>query len=601
MLKKYLINSTIFLIIIFYSSSLFSQKNTISYWNHNTQLLPWRMVPIISKITYFDLDKDGDPDILKAMLNDSIPIIWIDDDDDMKQGDKEGDTDNDCLLIDKNKDGIFAGPFDFSIDWIDEDHDGKADIQLIVNNAGTKVRNYFDWGADFMYVLDVDKDQIMHYVDWNKIMMRAWEHYGHANFYKDYSGNSTFLKMHASSFRISDLRYNWENPFIFYDTDKDGLTEWAIRLVDTPVFRDSANNKKNGFNLIDSSLDVQFTKKIDYAAVTWDLDNDNGAGNEFDFDMSLLFKGKGFAYEDQGHRFKGLRGLTAANSFMYDSRWRNIDTLFYPDRDTAYQMIFKKGDWQQCRLVFDEDDDCNRWERVEFYDPLDFWKTGIEGGGLDNNGQSDAIGDRGEFDMDNSGKGKLYIGAFDGRIHLYGAEWGGWRIDQTAFSYQGFGGFYEKWNRKRLQLMPEKFASIKYEDTDGNGFIDQVLYDLDGDKIFEDSVSFKKMGISDKQNLVNTGDVSYKGFSTLFKTITEKNWSRALLALKAAEKYNINTYWYSFYKQPHSLQEKYDYSFWLNFYIYQDLRYQARLDNNQQLVALIDKAYYSGNWTMLWK
>jgi hypothetical protein len=601
MLKKYLINSTIFLIIIFYSSSLFSQKNNISYWNHNTQLLPWRMVPTISKITYLDLDKDGDPDILKAMLNDSIPILWIDDDDDMKQGDKEGDTDNDCLLIDKNEDGIFAGPFDFSIDWIDEDHDGKADIQLIVNNAGTKVRNYFDWGADFMYVLDVDKDQIMHYIDWNKIMMRAWEHYGHANFYKDYSGNSTFLKMHASSFRISDLRYNWENPFIFYDTDKDGLTEWAIRLVDTPVFRDSANNKKNGFNLIDSSLDVQFTKKIDYAAVTWDLDNDNGAGNEFDFDMSLLFRGKGFSYEDQGHRFKGLRGLAAANSFMYDSRWRNIDTLFYPDRDTAYQMIFKKGDWQQCRLVFDEDDDCNRWERVEFYDPLDFWKTGIEGGGLDNNGQSDAIGDRGEFDMDNSGKGKLYIGAFDGRIHLYGAEWGGWRIDQTAFSYQGFGGFYEKWNRKRLQLMPEKFASIKYEDSDGNGFIDQVLYDLDGDKIFEDSVSFKKMGISDKQNLVNTGDVSYKGFSTLFKTITEKNWSRALLALKAAEKYNINTYWYSFYKQPHSLQEKYDYSFWLNFYIYQDLRYQACVDNNQQLVALIDKAYYSGNWTMLLK
>jgi hypothetical protein len=594
-------NRPVFLLAFLLIVEFLSAQQVLPYWNRNTQLLPWRMVPSVTKVTYVDLDKDGDADLLGAMINDSIPVLWIDDDDDMKKNDVEGDTDNDCLLIDKNKDGVFAGPFDFSIDWIDEDGNGKADIQLIVNNAGTKVRNYFDWGADFMYVLDVDKDQIMHYVDWNKIMMRAWEHYGHANFYKDYSGNTTFLKMHASSFCISDLRFNWENPFIFYDTDMDGLTEWAIRLVDTPVFRDSANSNKNGFNLIDSTLDVQFTKKIDYAAVTWDLDNDNSAGNEFDFDMSLLFKGKGFAYEDQGHRFKGLRGLAAANSFMYDSRWRNIDTLFYPDRDTAYQMIFKKGDWQQCRLVFDEDDDCNRWERVEFYDPLDFWKTGIEGGGLDNNGQADAIGDRGEFDMDNSGKGKLYLGAFDGRIHLYGAEWGGWRIDQTAFSYQGFGGFYEKWNRKRLQLMPEKFASIKYEDTDGNGFIDQVLYDLDGDKIFEDSVSFKKMGISDKQNLVNTGNMSYKDFSILFKKIIEKNWRRALLALKAAEKYHINTYWYSIYKQPHSLQEKYDYSFWLNFYIYQDLRYQARVDNNQQLVALIDKAYYSGNWTMLLK
>lgn len=599
MVKRNLINGAFFFVIIFCSSNLLSQKNNIPYWNYNTQLLPWRTVPIISKITYLDLDKDGDPDILKAMLNDSIPILWIDDDDDMKEGDREGDTDNDCLLIDKNTDGIFAGPFDFSIDWIDEDHDGKADIQLIINNAGTKVRNYFDWGADFMYVLDVDKDQIMHYVDWNKIMMRAWEHYGHANFYKDYSGNSTFLKMHASSFRISDLRYNWENPFIFYDTDKDGLTEWAIRLVDTPEFRDKSDNTKNGFGNIDTSLDVKFTKKIDYSAVTWDLDNDNGAGNEFDFDMSLLFKGKGFAYEDQGHRFKGLRGLAAANSFMYDSRWRNIDTLFYPDRDTAYQMIFKKGDWQQCRLVFDEDDDCNRWERVEFYDPLDFWKTGIEGGGLDNNGQSDAVGDRGEFDMDNSGKGKLYIGAFDGRIHLYGAEWGGWRIDQTAFSYQGFGGFYEKWNRKRLQLMPEKFASVKYEDTDKNGFIDQILYDLDGDKLFEDSVSLIKMNINDRQSVIETANMRFTDFSTLFKTITNKNWNRALLALKVAEKYKMNTYWYSFYKQPHSLQEKYDYSFWLNFYIYQDLRYQARVNNDLELLKKVDKAYYSGNWNAL--
>ena len=308
---------------ILFAGAVYAQENGPAYWNRNTQLIPWRMMPSITKITYADLDKDGDPDVLKAMINDSMPVVWIDDDDDMKTGDREGDTDNDCLLIDRNRDGIFAGPLDFSIDWSDEDGDGKADIQLIVNNAGTKVRNYFDWGADFMYIMDDDKDQIMHFVDWNKIMMRAWEHYGHSNFYKDYSGNSTFLKMHASSFRISDLRFNWENPFIFYDEDQDQLTEMAIRLVDTPKFRDAANPKKNGFQLIDSSLDVQFTKRIDYAAITWDLDNDNGPGNEFDFDMSLLFKGRGFSYEDQGHPFKNLKGLAAANHLMYDSRWRS--------------------------------------------------------------------------------------------------------------------------------------------------------------------------------------------------------------------------------------------------------------------------------------
>ena len=54
------------------------------YWNRNTQLLPWRMTPVIGNIVREDLDKDGDPDILRAQINDSIPVIWIDDDDDMR-------------------------------------------------------------------------------------------------------------------------------------------------------------------------------------------------------------------------------------------------------------------------------------------------------------------------------------------------------------------------------------------------------------------------------------------------------------------------------------------------------------------------------------
>jgi len=28
-------------------------------------------------------------------------------------------------------------------------------------------------------------------------------------------------------------------------------------------------------------------------------------------------------------------------------------------------------EWDYCWFVFDEDDDCNRWERVEFYEPKD--------------------------------------------------------------------------------------------------------------------------------------------------------------------------------------------------------------------------------------
>jgi hypothetical protein len=589
----------IFLILILFPAVSISQP-PLPYWNKNTQLLPWRISPAVTQHRHIDIDKDGDPDILKAQLNDSIPILWIDDDDDMRWSDREGDTDNDCLLIDRNKDGVFAGPWDFSIDWYDKNNDGKADLQLIVNNAGLKVRNYFDWGADFMYILDDDNDQIMHYVDWNKIMMQAWEHSGHANFFKDYSGNTTFLKMHGSSFRIDDLRFNWENPFIFFDPDKDGLTEWAIRLVDSPVFR-NADSTENGFDKLDPAFDIKFTRSIDYAAITWDLDGDNGPGNEFDYDMSILFKGKGFNYEDQKHDFKNMPGKPDTDSFFYDARWRKIDQLFFPGRDTAYSLIHKRGNWQECRLVFDEDDDCNRWERVEFYDPKNIFIIGTEKGGLDHNKQADAAGDRGEFDLDNSGKGQLYIGSFDGRIHLYGAEWGAWRIDQLAYSFQGFGGNYERWGRDRLQRQPEKFATVKYTDSNSNGFIDLIEYDLDGDATFEDRISLLELGIDDRKSVIEVANAGYEDYKRLFRKVAEDMWAKAQDALQVADAEKLNTYWYAFYKKPLSIHQKYEFGYWLSFYIYQDLRYLAREKGDQERIKQIEKAYYSGDWHQLLK
>ena len=349
-----------FLSIFLYPA--FTQVNpTVKYWNKDTHLIPWR-VPLssdFSKIVYTDLDKDGDPDILKTVMNDSIRLLWIDDDDDMKQGDLEGDTDNDCLLIDRNNDGIFAGPKDLSIDWCDEDKDGIPDLQLVVQNGESSKRYFFDWDTDFMFFIDLEKDNIKHFVNWNAIRMQAWEHSGHSNFFEDYQGNTLFLKMHASSFRISDMRYSWENPFIFYDTDDDNLSEWTIRLVDTPRFRQK-DKTSDEFNKLDKEIDVIYSKKIDDVRISWDLDNDNGQGNEFDFDMSLRFNGPGFDYSDQIHKYKSLKGLSEANNLLYDSRWRKLEELIYPDHKTAWDLIFKRGQWAECRMVFDEDDDCNR-------------------------------------------------------------------------------------------------------------------------------------------------------------------------------------------------------------------------------------------------
>lgn len=590
--------------LILFTNSLWisaQQKTTERFWNDNTMLVPWRFpLSELKDNVYIDADKDGDPDILKQSIHDSIPVIWIDDDDDMKNGDLEGDTDNDCVLIDRNKDGKFAGPNDISIDWGDEDKDGIADIQLVAQNGGLKNRNFFDWEADFMYFIDFEKDNVKHFVNWNAIRMQAWEHNGHSNFFEDYLGNTLFLKMHASTFRIGDMRYSWENPFIFYDTDKDGLSEWTIRLVDTPHFRPKEGSSPE-FADVDKDVDVLYTKKIDWVGIGWDMDNDNGQGNEFDFDLSLRFTGPGFDYSDQVHKYKSLKGLEAGNEYMYDSRWRKMDELIYADQNTAWDLIFNKGEWKECRLVFDEDDDCNRWERVEFYDPRDLFTIGRGKGGIDHNNQADAMGDRGEWDMDFSGNGNLYVGSFDGRIHLLGAEWGAWRIDQTAFSFQGFGGLYDRWRGGRIQREPETFATVKYTDTDNNGFVDFISYDLNGDKIFEDSVSLKSLGIDDQSPVIRTKGLKYSDFQELFKKITEQSWKRAQQAIQIASKNGLNPAWYAFYMQPRTLAEKYDYAFWLNFYLYQDLRQVAKMKNNQEQVRKIDKAYYSGDWNLLMK
>lgn len=572
-----------------------------TYWNEKTQLIPWRIAPVtdLSTLKYTDFDSDGDPDMLQGKLSNGMSFVWIDDDDDMQQGDAEGDTDSDCLCVDIDGDGKYGGTRDLCVDWTDTDGDGIAEVQLVVQNGGLKPRYNFDWWADFMYIIDWgEKDGIKNFINWNELVLRAWEHDGHASFFTDYHGNTLFLKMHGSTFRIDDLRFSWENPFIFYDYDKDNLSEMAIRLVDTPRFRNEPGKSTiPGFETVNPEHDIQFTQRIDYAAITWDLDNDNGQGNEFDFDLSLKFSGRGFSYSDQVHTFPNMKGLSEADSLFYDARWRQNDQLIYPDQKVAYPKIFNEGEWEYCWLVVDEDDDCNRWERVEFYEPKDLWKAGMEKGGLDNNKQADATGDRGEFDQDNSGKGKLYIAPFDGRIHLYGAEWGAWRIDQNAAFFQGYGGLYPPAKKHvRDQADPGKWATVSYKDTDQNGFFDQIEYDLDGDTLFEETVSLFDLGIDDRVPVVETGKTNYKTMNRIFRKLTDESWKKSQQVIRLARLMGVNDNWYAFWQQPRTTYEKYRYAYWLTFYLYRDMKHLAQLRGDEAFVKELDKAYYSGNW-----
>ncbi|MEZ5071343.1 MAG: hypothetical protein R2751_10335 [Bacteroidales bacterium] len=542
----------------------------------------------LGEVERTDLDGDGDWDLIRTTLGDSLALVWIDDDDDMGPEDREGDLDSDCLLLDRNGDGVFAGPGDLSLDWVDRDGNGRADMQVIVENGDPSVKAFWEWSSNYMWVIDDgEEDGQFHYVNWDDLTLRAWEHSGASNFYEDYIGETLFLKAHIPSYRFSDLRYSWENPFLFYDPDGDGLSEATIRMEDLCRFE-----AKKG-----TEVDAYPTGRIEKVYMGFDLDNDNGPGNEFDFDLGMQFSGPGFAYDHHVHRYEGMRGLPEANSLFYDGRWRQMDELIFPTRDSAWELVFRRGDWESCWFTFDEDDDCERWERVELYQPRSPFLTGMNGGGIDHNPQADAGGDRGEWDQDNSGGGKLYIG-FDGKIHLFGAETGHWRLDPDASSYQGWGGLYAG-QYVRDQADPERFATLSYEDGDGDGFFDVLRCDLDGDTLYEATFRLGELGISCQSGIHDTGLKGMDGLNRLFHEATEQNWDRALAAVEAAEVQGIHVGWYARYLHPRSAAEKYRYAWELQFYLFTDLLRLAENTRNADLEERAIRAYFSGAWRKL--
>ena len=559
------------------------------YWNANTLLIPYRLPPAPAgyKPTYIDLDGDGDPDILRTVTANGIPVQWIDDDDDMQYGDLEGDTDNDCLMIDRSKDGVYGGYGDLIIDWVGEDEDGNPAMQVVVDNI-PEANRMKTGNGHYMWVVDTDKDDVFNYIDWNTFTLRCWIHNGLSDFYEDYNGKSTFMKIHSTTERVNDVRMNWENPFLFYDPDNDGLTEMAIRFCDSPKIV-----KENG------QANSVLSGNIDWVSVSMDTDNDNAPGNEFDFDMTIHFTGPGFNYENQKHINKNLRGLPEADTFFLDARWRKLPELLYPDHDAAWDLTFKEGKWDKVWFTYDEDDDCNRWERVELYQPRDPFKVGKNQGGIDNNGQADPAGDRGEWDEDNSVLGQLYVSPIDGKIHLYGAEWGCWRIDQNARYYQGMGGIYDGYGPKRIETEPTVFPTVKYTDTDNNGFFDLMEFDLDGDKVFEQRLSMKELGLDDRCQVINTASMKYEDFVDLESKVSDTMWKNAEKAVEVAKAKKLNTKWYALMLQPKSTRERYHYGFRLQFYLYNDLKDLAGRTNDKALASVIDKAYLQGKWELI--
>jgi len=565
-----------------------------SFAQHNKP--DWRKSALKSttpsdEIVRLDIDHDGKIDIVERWWN-GKRVRWLDENNDLKPTDTRGDQANDVLQIDKNGDGYYDGPLDINVKWADNDGDGRADLQAFVTQGREWSQD--KWNASeshWMVFIDVEKDGVLGWLDWEKFDFSNdnWGYTGTTDWLPDYNGNAIFLKVHRPPQSLPDPRLNWENPFAFFDYDNDGVSEMAMRWLDPVPNLDQGMTKLTGV--------------LSEAFVTFDIDNDSTKGNETDYDMSLRGAGgPGIPYRTFVHKYPALKGNRKFDQCFQWNNWRQIDELMYMPHDQSYDQFFN-AKWNSLYFVFDEDDDDHRWERVEMYYPMhgfggpkeiDLYSTKRwrrsnyaeqamvaenERPGIAGHPQADSLGDRGEFDEDNSGRGNLYVGVFDRKLHLAGAEWGAWTVDKNA---EFHGGVKTPSPKPMAQRVEEV---VKYKDTDNNGFLDTVEYDYDGDRKIDLRVALLDYRTSTQPHpdvvpLIDTHKEGWKGLNVRFGMIANQSWQEALMVYHAAWRRGLTTPEMDKLASASAIGERYDHGYWLKEKVFRLLR--SRIQNVRQ-------------------
>ena len=364
---------------------------------------------------------------------------------------------NYTILIDRNDNGKFDDNADFYYKTLDLNRDGAPEAEyyhlfpgemnwsnkLVVNLNGERELSYLDWKNFF-------------YTDENRYL----------------PGIKYLMNVHGSGFFLNSYSKNtqnaWENPIAWYDFDFDGRTNMVMRAADTHFERQPDGN-------------CPYRGDLSEFEVAFELNHNTSPARYHSLDLQLTYyqyKGTGPSYQNYVDHFPLLKGLPEAaflSERMLPTR-QNPIRRYFPYLD-GYKFGTEFTGWAGAWLLFDEDDDDCRWEEMfSRHEPAD-WIA-----------YSDRIGDRYEEDSSYAGQGQLYVGNFDGRIHLYKAVKGFWEIDELGL-YKGSA------DRKATEEGPEppiglRYPQVRFWDTDGNGFLDKIEYS---------TIQYGKNGLDDER------------------------------------------------------------------------------------------------------
>ena len=418
---------------------------------------------------YVDRNNDGKPeevwfiDIDPRHSDSKRPILVraIDEDNDLVMG-GEPDLDSDLYIADWNADGLV----DAVVDYEDLDGDQDVDQMGMYTYGGPDVGLCVWWGMD-----DGDDNLLWYNVDYRyyQVPCQYFSHFG-----GDESFAYFYLKP-GSNVWMS----NFENPFLFFDRDKDGVTEETIR--------------------IEGKGDV-----IKYLRWSFDADNDATTAQPRDFDVAIAACSPGWT-EEKNKESDFALFLDKEHSETYTIR--GIPTVPILKRSCAVDFI-KNVTWARVLFAWDENDLNRAWDRPK--DTIDRWE-GILAAGYNEPGffmpqiggpDCGPFNKRYELVLKPTGPNELYFNPADHRIHIKNSD--------------------KSWINVDFDGDLKTDMNYNWIDTNADGIADKLTVDVDGDGKVDDSWNIDVSG-------VKPVDITFKEINKAFGPVVSNEPSRLYL------------------------------------------------------------------------